>query len=273
MNANRTVLSLAALLLAAALPSGPGRAADPPPRRVWTWPARATNLNVLPKKTSADQLRAAMTGYTRALGVRCSHCHVGEEGQPLSTYDFASDRKPHKEVARGMMKMVREINEELDEIRGEMRRPRAGGRGHEHGAAGEPVRVECFTCHRGVAIPTTLSHRLSRIYGSSGADSALGEYRPLRRTSLEAGSYDFRESSLEEVANRALERGDAAGAVLLFEENLRQFPESGRSYENLARAWLARGDTARAVTEYERALRVDPRSQRAREALERLRRP
>ena len=32
-----------------------------------------------------------MPGFTRALGVRCSYCHVGEEGESLSTYDFASD--------------------------------------------------------------------------------------------------------------------------------------------------------------------------------------
>lgn len=267
----RFLLTTAAVTLASFALFGPSRAADPP-RREWSWPARAKNLEVLPKNTTADQLRATMTGYTRALGVRCSHCHVGEEGQPLSTYDFPSDRNPHKQVARGMMKMVKEINEELDEIRAESMRPRAGGRGHHHGAARPPIHVECFTCHRGVAVPITLSRRLSGIYASDGADSALAEYQRLRRTSLATGSYDFREGSLEEVGNQALERGDAAGAIRIFEENLRQFPESGRSYENLGRAWLARGDTARAVTEYERALRVDPRSQRAREALERLRR-
>lgn len=37
-----------------------------------------------------------MRGFTRALGLRCSHCHVGEEGAPLATYDFAADEKPLK---------------------------------------------------------------------------------------------------------------------------------------------------------------------------------
>ncbi len=52
-----------------------------------------------------------MKGFTRALGVRCSHCHVG--GNPLSTYDFASDENPNKGRAREMLRMLNSINEHL----------------------------------------------------------------------------------------------------------------------------------------------------------------
>ena len=56
----------------------------------WEWPEKSKSLEVLPADTSADRLRAVMRGFTGALGVRCNYCHVGEEGKPLSTFDFAS---------------------------------------------------------------------------------------------------------------------------------------------------------------------------------------
>ncbi len=43
------------------------------------------------------------------LGVRCEHCHVGE-GNDLSKFDFASDARPAKAVARKMILMLRAIN-------------------------------------------------------------------------------------------------------------------------------------------------------------------
>ena len=70
-----------------------------------------TNLQVLPSDVSRGQLMSVMRGFTGALGVRCSTCHIGEEGQPLSTYDFASDDKAAKLKAREMMRMVRTIND------------------------------------------------------------------------------------------------------------------------------------------------------------------
>ncbi len=81
-----------------------------------------------------------MVGFSRALGVRCTFCHVGTEGQPLSTFDFASDARPHKELARGMIRMTQQLNRELiPAIVGESARPR----------------VTCFTCHGGSEHPAT----------------------------------------------------------------------------------------------------------------------
>ena len=51
-----------------------------------------------------------MRNFTSALGVRCQFCHVGQEGQPLAPFDFASDQKRNKLVARQMLRMVAEIN-------------------------------------------------------------------------------------------------------------------------------------------------------------------
>ncbi len=82
----------------------------------WSWPEKPKNLRVLNKDWPGSRLRPVMTGFTRALGVRCSYCHKGQEGQTLSTYDFASDENPNKNRAREMMRMMGDINVHLKKI-------------------------------------------------------------------------------------------------------------------------------------------------------------
>jgi hypothetical protein len=81
---------------------------------VWIWPEKPKNLHVLPKEWPGSRLRPVMIGFTKALGVRCSYCHKGEEG--MSTYDFASDENPNKNRAREMYRMLSEIDEHLKRI-------------------------------------------------------------------------------------------------------------------------------------------------------------
>jgi hypothetical protein len=134
---------LAALLTAPLLAQPqPAPSATPvaPPRPQFVWPERITNARALPANIGADRLRTTMTGFARSLGVRCTFCHVGQEGAPLSTFDFASDARPHKNIARGMIRMVARINTtELTPILG----------------ASSAPRVTCYTCHRGSAEPET----------------------------------------------------------------------------------------------------------------------
>jgi hypothetical protein len=54
------------------------------------WTPEIKNLKVLPEDTPPRQVVGIMRGFAIGLGVRCTYCHVGEEGAPLSTYDFAS---------------------------------------------------------------------------------------------------------------------------------------------------------------------------------------
>ena len=94
------------------------------------------NLKVLPQDIPGPQLLGTMKFFAQSLGVRCSFCHVGAEGQPLSTYDFASDTKREKQTARKMMAMVERINTQDFGVT-DMSKPR----------------VTCFTCHRGAEHP------------------------------------------------------------------------------------------------------------------------
>jgi hypothetical protein len=97
------------------------------------------NLQVFPKDIPRDQLIAAMKGFTRALGVRCNHCHVVTATTPKEEFDFPADTKEEKRNARLMIRMTREIN-------------RAWIARLDPKAAAEP-RVVCWTCHRGKPEP------------------------------------------------------------------------------------------------------------------------
>src|SRR5690349_2313792 len=73
-------------------------------------PDSLANVQVLPKTMPVREVMGMMRNFTFALGVRCTYCHVGQEGQSLETYDFASDEKRPKQAARVMMKMVMDAN-------------------------------------------------------------------------------------------------------------------------------------------------------------------
>lgn len=102
-------------------------------------PDRFVNLQVIPKDAPPNVVITAMKNFTRDLGVRCPFCHVGEEGQPLDTFDFASDTKPQKQAARMMMRMSAEINAQITKAM-----PDAPAKGYQ---------VTCYTCHKGAQHP------------------------------------------------------------------------------------------------------------------------
>ena len=96
------------------------------------------NLKIFPKDISRADLLSNMKFFSLSLGVRCTHCHVGEEGKPLSTFDFVSDAKDKKQTARKMLAMVHRINAEDFAVTDFTK-----------------VKVTCFTCHRGSTKPAT----------------------------------------------------------------------------------------------------------------------
>src|SRR5512146_1753833 len=148
------------------------------------------NLKVLSKSISQRALLDTMRGFAQALGVRCVYCHVGKEGQPLDSVNFASDDKRPKKVARVMLDMVMHINgEHLADVPD---RPQP------------VVVVRCATCHRGVARPRLLDDELRLVLADSGLDATLRRYRTLRERYYGSGSYDFEEMVLNQLA-----RGEA----------------------------------------------------------------
>jgi tetratricopeptide (TPR) repeat protein len=175
-------------------------------------PEKLENLKVLPDTMPVRQLIDLMAGFTRALGVRCTHCHVGEENQPLETYDFPSDEKPAKRKAREMLRMVQAINGEHLTGLEERQDP--------------PVQVQCITCHHGVTAPRTLQDVLLLAYQAGGLDSTLTTYNALRRRYYGSAAYDFGEVPLTDVAGTVARRGRLDDAVRLHALNVEQNPES-----------------------------------------------
>jgi hypothetical protein len=111
--------------------------------------AAPQNLKVLPKTWTRQQVMSLMRTFTAALGVQCTHCHAGTPPQ----LNYAADEKPTKEVARKMIHMVMHINEEHLKGIGSAEVPaRAAG---APPTLGDPEKVTCFTCHRGVLKPAT----------------------------------------------------------------------------------------------------------------------
>jgi tetratricopeptide (TPR) repeat protein len=222
----------------------------------WSWPERGENLQVLPEDFPPERLRAVMTGFTRALGVRCSYCHVGEEGQPLTTYDFASDSIPQKEIARTMYRMLGVINDTLATI---------------DPSGPKPVNMWCHTCHRGRPRPTTLDEELAEVHAAEGIEAALAAYRELRGRFYGRGAFDFGENVLNMFGYSLLGEGKAADAVAIFQLNAEQFPDSANVWDSLGEGYLAAGDSVRSAEAYEKSLVLDPENENARQKLTELR--
>jgi hypothetical protein len=121
----------------AQMPPGP-----PPEEENWK-PEKLTNLKVLPKDTTPDQIMTIMRHFRESLGVGCLGCHKGQQGKPMSTYDFADDSKENKDIARAMIKLTDDINTKYPEAF-----PRED-------ADKDKPKVTCATCHRRNRHPET----------------------------------------------------------------------------------------------------------------------
>ena len=213
------------------------------------WPPDSlVNTQVIPRTTPVIQVVGAMRNITAALGVPCPFCHVGEEGTPLEQFDFPSDEKRPKQIARQMMRMVQNINERPDTL---PERTQPG------------LEVTCMTCHRGVTRPLPLSALIQEAALAVGADSAIRAYRALRARYYGRDAYDFGESSLNVAAFRLGRAGRFDEALALLGVNEGLFGSSGM-YVFRGNISLMRGDTAAAATAFRKALRLNPQNGEAR---------
>jgi tetratricopeptide (TPR) repeat protein len=216
---------------------------------------RARNLKVLPADLPIAAVRDTMRAYARALGVRCTHCHVaGENGQQTN---YVSDEKPEKEIARRMMRMARAINRQyLDSLQWR---------------AEPAIEVTCETCHRGLAEPRPLRQVLLGAYEEGGVDRVQARYDSLRARYYGQAAYDFGDMTLGDVAQALRARDRSADAMKLYLLNVKMSPASANAHRMLAEAQLAGGDTAGAVASLEKTLGLAPTDAQARRQLDALR--
>ena len=205
-------------------------------------PEKFTNLKVLPKDVKRDQLVQTMRSFASALGVRCSHCHANTSPEDLKTFDFASDDKETKRVARAMMRMTGEINAHL--------LPETGR---------TPVRtVQCMTCHHGLARPEQLVDVLDATLRTDGVEGALRKYGELRDKYYGQAAYDFSMRSLNVLAEKLDDEKNAEGAIAVQEFNVKVNPGIASSHRLLADLYLHKGDRAAARTHFEKAVALAP---------------
>lgn len=144
-----SLFALVGLSLAAVLPQRAGQAQEPsaapvaaqsaapaaprPPRGPRPAP---TNIQVLPKNISGDDLIKLMHQYEGDLGVDCEYCHA--QNPTTKRNDFASDANPLKETARYMIAMTADLNDKyLEDLPGRR--------------YADPI--TCGTCHQGQSHP------------------------------------------------------------------------------------------------------------------------
>jgi hypothetical protein len=128
-----------------------------------------TNLKVLPKDTTGEQIHEIMHGWEAQLGAECTTCHTVDptrkmpNGRPA--LNFADDSKPEKNTARLMYRMMEDINknyvskiEDHDHEGHEAHKDHADHDDHaehEKGHDKDEAAVTCGTCHRGHVHPPT----------------------------------------------------------------------------------------------------------------------
>jgi hypothetical protein len=215
-------------------------------------PDSLVNTKVFPHNTPVTEVLGAMRNFTTALGVRCGFCHVGKEGAPISSYDFASDEKRTKRTARQMMLMLAEVNRRLDTL------PERKNPG---------LMATCNTCHRGVNRPVPLSMYVSDVALSAGTDSAIKTYHALRDRYYGRDAYDFGEPSLNEAAFRLARAGKFDEALALLKLNEEQFPKTSSTYVVRGNVLLMRADTNAAADAFREAIRRDTTNFEAKQRL------
>ena len=203
------------------------------------------NLKVLPKDTSHRQVVAIMRDYSMALGVRCDACHAQKEGSDELAFD--SDKKPEKETARKMMKMVDAINDQIGKM-----------------DLKDPQKVACVTCHHGLKEPQTLTAVVMQTTHDKGADAAIAQYRQLRDQYYGSAAYNFAPISLNEAALRLSDTDkNYDGALKLLDLNAEFNPKDANVYVTMARVQVAKGDKAAAKASLDKALAIDPNNRGA----------
>ena len=256
MNPRTLIVSFGVLAALAAL-AAPRAVAQAPGKFP---PDSLVNVKVIPKSTPVIQVIGMMRNFAGALGVRCQFCHVGQEGQPLSAFDFAKDEKRTKLTARQMMRMVEEINHRLDTL-------------PEHEKMTSHVEVTCQTCHRGVSRPMPLEQVIMETAQAAGTDSATRTYRALRDRYYGRAAYDFGEPTLDVAAFRLARAGKFNEAFAILKLNEEQFPNSSNAATFRANINLLKGDTTAAIAAFREAVRRDSTNGEAQNRLRQLSRP
>jgi tetratricopeptide (TPR) repeat protein len=201
-----------------------------------------------------------MQVIAQGLGVKCEYCHAGQRGtqpsgQPSGQQSVEGQPRSKFEIARAMIAMTRDLNTKILAATGK--------------PPSETTQVTCVTCHRGIAVPGQLSDIIARTALEQGPDAAIAQYRDLRQRYYGGQSYDFREDTLLDAAQK-LVRVKPKTAIPVLQLNLEFYPKSVRSYIQIAFAYTRNLDDDSAIATLEKALELEPDNGMVKGQLEQL---
>jgi tetratricopeptide (TPR) repeat protein len=232
------------LIIAIALAAGTPAGAQNPLEQV-----KPENLQFYAKDISRQELIQRMREFSLSLNVRCQYCHTGGNGTSFDGVNFASDEKPAKVKARAMLRMVDQLNHSI--------LPQLPSRAEPR------IEVTCATCHRGLALPKSLQTTLLEVIDKDGIPAAVARYRSLREKTLVAGSYNFDEWEMNELARRLYEAKNTDAAVAMLELNGEFNPKSAAIDFQLGELHRERGERDLAIQRYRSAIAKEPQLQPA----------
>jgi tetratricopeptide (TPR) repeat protein len=158
-------------------------------------------------------------------------------------------------IARAMIAMTRDLNARISEATGK--------------SAADATQVTCVTCHHGVTIPGQLSDIVAKATVEQSPDEAIALYKDLRQRYYGGQSYDFREETLLDAAQRVV-RIDPLASIPLLRLNLEYYPQSVRSYIQIAYAYTRKLDDEAAIAALQKALEIEPENGVVKGQLEQL---
>ena len=105
-------------------------------------------------------------------------------------------------------------------------------------------------------------------YKRAGTAAVVEQYRKLRAEP--AAKYEFSASQLNSMGYLLMRRGDAAGALSIFELNAATFPGDWNVHDSLGEVLLKAGDQTRAIESYRKSIELNPHNDNGRKVLREL---
>jgi hypothetical protein len=215
-------------------------------------PDKFTNLQVLPKDITKKELMSIMRGFSFSIGVRCEYCHVQKADKKI---DFPLDDKEEKKTARLMLRMVEGVNRDYVSKIGKP----------------SPVKVECVTCHHGLARPIPLNTLLAETIEKKGVAAAVDQYKELKTKYFGGGQYDFGETRLNILVEALTAQDKNKEAVAISELNIEENkPASMWSYHLLALSHEANGEHDKYAQDLRKVVELHPDDKWAKDELAKL---
>lgn len=89
-----------------------------------------------------------------------------------------------------------------------------------------------------------------------GIETAISEYKKLKIAQKEI--WTFRVNELDDLGKELLKLKKIEAAILIFQLNVEEFPESYVAYHSLAEAYKKNGDKEKAIENFEKSLKLNP---------------